>query len=341
MMLLFVTLASVIAFSDPRFAWIAAIERDGGTHALNAGEYLLDRQYILPPGTVIIGVGPTTVLRAVPTKPAHKGGLYHGCGTNAVNRVGLVLGPQTHVANLHYVGFDTGRFPDSHPLCGGAPFETPGCATAYCSDTTATGGALYGAGGVANVLLENITVAGGTVQNVFWMPMTRETTCSNITVRRLTVLGNCTRGGNETPGPCPGSGTWADGINVHGAHHGILIEGNTVEHSGDDAFAMWSGGSNETDVVFRNNSARMPRYPRSWLASCFAVYGGNDSAFVNNRCVGTGERGMIAFLGGFQSAYAPGASSDVHGNWQDARNKPLCGGMAFPNKVVNAPGCVP
>ena len=194
---------------------------------------------------------------------------------------------------------------------------------------------------MSDVLVENISVAGGTVQNLFWMPMTRGAACVNVTVRGLSVRGNCTRGGHETPGSCPGSGTWADGINVHGDHRGVLVESNVVEHSGDDAYAMWSGGENatETDVVFRNNSARMPRYPRTWLASCFAAYGGNRSSFVNNRCVGTGERGMIAFLGGFRSAYAPGAAFHVEGNWQDAAAKPICGGMAFPNKVVDAPGC--
>lgn len=80
-----------------------------------------------------------------------------------------------------------------------------------------------------------------------------------MTVRRLSVQGNCTREGHESPGSCGGVGTWADGINVHGAHREVLIENCTIEHSGDDAFAMWSSGASEEKITFRNNFAKMPR----------------------------------------------------------------------------------
>jgi hypothetical protein len=42
---------------DDRFAWIADIETHGGTHKLEARTYYIDRQYILPNGTAIIGAG--------------------------------------------------------------------------------------------------------------------------------------------------------------------------------------------------------------------------------------------------------------------------------------------
>lgn len=42
---------------------------------------------------------------------------------------------------------------------------------------------------------------------------------------------------------------------------------------------------------------------------------------------------MIAFLGGFESAFAPNATFAVTNNTQDDPNKPICGGMAFPNAV--------
>ena len=60
-------------------------------------------------------------------------------------------------------------------------------------------------------------------------------------------------------------------------------------------FAVWSAGASETNITFKNNLATFPRYPKTWLASCFAQYGGNRTAFLGNRCVGTGERGMIYF----------------------------------------------
>ena len=69
-------------------------------------------------------------------------------------------------------------------------------------------------------------------------------------------------------------------------------------------------------------------------------YGGNRSAFVDNRCVGTGERGMIYFAAGFNGNFAKNASSNVVNNTQDDPKKPICGGMHFPNKVLDAPGCV-
>ena len=39
---------------DP-YAWIKAIERDGGAHTLPAGTLEIDRQYILQAGTTIVG----------------------------------------------------------------------------------------------------------------------------------------------------------------------------------------------------------------------------------------------------------------------------------------------
>lgn len=264
------------------------------------------------------------------------GGNYHGCGINIVNRVGLVLNNQTYVSGIHWVGFDTRRYPDSHPLCGGAPLETPGCGSAYCNDASNASFLVGDGEGIQDVLVEDVTVAGGTMQNAFWMPQTISRPCRNVTVRRLAVYGNCT-----SPGPCIGSGTWADGINIHGAHRDILVEDCIVEHTGDDGFAIWSAGSNETNITFKNNIATFPRYPRTWLASCFAQYGGNQTAFIGNRCIGTGERGMIFFEQGFHGIFAKGAKSNVVNNSQDAKNKPLCGGLHFPSNLVNAPGCIP
>ena len=116
------------------------------------------------------------------------------------------------------------------------------------------------------------------------------------------------------------------------------MEGCTIEHSGDDAFAMWSAWDTMTGIAFRDNRAVRPRYPRTWLASCFAVYGGNHSVFENNVCNGTGNRGMIFFDKNFHGAFAAGASAVVVNDTVD-QGKPVCGGLAFPSKVVDAPGC--
>lgn len=149
--------------SDPRFEWIASIEKHGGVRHLSPGTYYIDRQYVLPPNSGVVGARVNGTLAtsvvAVKTKPAQASGLYHGCGSNVGNRVGFVLGNGSVVRRLRYVGFDTGRFPDSHPLCGGAPFETPGCASAYCTDNCTTGDGH----GVANVLVEDVRACASRV----------------------------------------------------------------------------------------------------------------------------------------------------------------------------------
>ena len=112
--------------ADPRFAWIAAIESGppNTTHRLKPQTYFIDRQYLLPHGTQLVGAGSGaaaggTRIVAVGTKPAQKGGHFHGCGPNHVNRIGFVLGSRCRIASLHYVGIERARYPDSHPMCGG------------------------------------------------------------------------------------------------------------------------------------------------------------------------------------------------------------------------------
>ena len=306
---------------DQRFAWIKAIE-DGPqdtTYQLKAQTYFIDRQYKLPNGTHIFGADPpaASTIMAVATKPVQAGGIFHGCGLNHVNRIGFVLGSRCRIASLHYVGIERARYPDSHPMCGGAPFQTPGCATPYCENSENASWLIFGGNPVRDSVVEDITIAGGTVQNAFWMPQTPNGYCENITVRNIVVTGSCVR-----TGPCEpfangtgGGGTWADGINIHGAHRHILVEGNRIPHTGDDTFALWSKGAGMTDVIFRNNFAASMRYPRTWLASCFAMYGGNRSAFVNNTCFQSGQRGAIYFSQSFNGEFITNVSfADVAGN---------------------------
>ena len=106
---------------DPRFAWIAAIEKsDGGkTFLLKAQTYYIDRNYVLPDGTSIVGAGSGgggTLIVAVATRPAQKGGKFRGCGPNHVNRIGFVLGSRCRIARLHYTGIERARYPGSHPM---------------------------------------------------------------------------------------------------------------------------------------------------------------------------------------------------------------------------------
>jgi hypothetical protein len=306
---------------DARFSWIAAIERGGGggVHQLEAREYYIDRQYLLPPGTTLLGAGSAgsstrTTIVAVPTRPAQVGPTRLGCNGNHVNRQGFVLSSRAHIGHFHYVGFDTHRFNDSHPLCGGAPLETPGCSTAYCvgaNSSSNNASVIFGGEGVRDILVTDVTIGNGTTQNGFWMPQTRSIPCDNVTVRGLRV-----------------TGTWADGVNIHGSHTNVLVEGCSVSRSGDDAFAIWSQRSGDSGIRFHNNTAISPRYPGATNAGCFVAYGGNRSEFVGNRCSydnDTGKVGMISFRGGFGGDFSPDATSLVANNSVN-RGRAVCGG---------------
>ena len=109
--------------SDP-YAWIRDIELHGGVHRLEARTYHIDRVYVLPNDTQIIGAGSkrgssgsgTTMVVATATRPEQQGGHFHGCGPNQVNRIGFVLGSRCRISGLHYVGIERARYPDSHPM---------------------------------------------------------------------------------------------------------------------------------------------------------------------------------------------------------------------------------
>jgi hypothetical protein len=455
---------------DPRFAWIAAIENSGGgkTFQLKAQTYYIDRNYVLPDGTSIVGAGSGgsggTLIVAVATRPEQKGGKFRGCGPHHVNRIGFVLGSRCRIARLHYMGIERARYPGSHPMCGGAPFQTPGCATPYC-ENAGNASWLVGSGKpVHDSIVEDISISGGTVQNAFWMPQTvvapagggsaagpggrwqrqnyTELThmncwtghggvnidhgpaastftvpscqarcdatkgchcvvmsanasasngvlsgcwrrsscvpakcvaagafntwlkpgspplpppppplpppppqCTNITVRNLVVTGSCAQ-----PGPCSpagdgsgGGGTWADGINIHGAHRDVIVEGCRISHTGDDGFAMWSAGSAETGVAFVNNSCASPCFPRPGMscgASCFAMYGGNQSAFINNSCVQSGQRGALYLSGGFGGSFIANTSFVTISGNKFSGCCPLALGPCSIHGSVKAPGCI-
>merc|ERR1712110_916339 len=157
---------------------------------------------------------------------------------------------------------------------------------------------------------------------MFWMPRTRSVPSRNVVVRGLVT-----------------NGTWADGLNIHGDHSDILVEGCSANNSGDDSFAIWSHRDSANNITFRQNYAEKPRHPANSDragVSCFAVYGGNRSAFIDNRCKQTGDKGMIAFQERFGGQFAATASAVVSGNSVD-EGKPLCGGDSLDR--ISAPGC--
>ena len=99
-------------------------------------------------------VGGGTIIQAV-GKPFDK-----NCGANAANRIGFLLGDNTYIGGLHFIGSENARY-----NCLTAPVETPGCANSETRfrqppNETECGGDTGGTGGhgVQNATVEDITV---------------------------------------------------------------------------------------------------------------------------------------------------------------------------------------
>ncbi|MFI1363888.1 galactose-binding domain-containing protein [Streptomyces griseochromogenes] len=71
--------------------------------------------------------------------------------------------------------------------------------------------------------------------------------------------------------------TTADGLNLNGTAKGVRVRNNFLRDQGDDALAMWSLYSPDTDSSFENNTISQPN-----LANGIAIYGGTDIAVKNN-----------------------------------------------------------
>ena len=262
------------------------------------------------------------------------------CGVHAKNRKGLLLGDHAFVSKLHFVGTDTGRYrldPPNNDLCGGAPIETPGCAggNGYAAPPANCGGDTGIGRGGANATVEDVSVAPFTYQVAFFASPTKAgvPVTSGLTIRNYRSFG-----------------TFADGINIHGAHRDVLVEGCEIALTGDDCFAIWSIGALADNISFVNNlcSHRCGRCPAAGQhgaticrqvcnrllpsgmiagKGCYAAYGGKTSAFVNNTgedCSTQGNNAMVTFGYGnaghptmptcFGGVFSSASSTTVHGN---------------------------
>ncbi|MBW8089308.1 discoidin domain-containing protein [Streptomyces hygroscopicus subsp. hygroscopicus] len=71
--------------------------------------------------------------------------------------------------------------------------------------------------------------------------------------------------------------TTADGLNLNGSAKNVRVRGNFLRNQGDDALAMWSLNSPDTNSSFENNTISQPN-----LANGIAIYGGTDISVKNN-----------------------------------------------------------
>jgi len=278
------------------FDWIRSIAAGpaGQKVQLEAKTYLIDKQYQLPRGTELRGVGTSTSTgegaSGAPSQTVIKavGTPFNACAGASISnpglvqgRKGLLLGDDTYVGGFHFIGMETKRLD-----CLYAPIETPGCTNSegdFPAPPNVTGGPEGPAGrnlvcpeftgngghGVRNATVEDVTVEPYTTQNMFFMAPTPAgaRVSQDITVRNMRV-----------------NGTWADGVNIHGQHTNVLVEGCTVVNSGDDCFALWSIGADLDNVTFKNNYAK----PHPGRNCCFVNFGGLRSTFIDNRGDGCG-----------------------------------------------------
>jgi hypothetical protein len=228
------------------------------------------------------------------------GPVYNGCSTSrkqkypghSNSRIGFVLNDFTWIGNFNFVAFDTDRWQgyEGDPLCGGAVFEAPGCADAYCDpdvdwseDITNREGENRGitTAGVGNVFItgdnygedwgcgpsldrdQENGAPGSAPQSAVYLPRVRDydNPHNKIEISGITMYKS-----------------WADGINVHGSNYGISVHDNDLACQGDDSLAVWStqGDYSAKGIQFYNN--KLDQYgstnPNQYWGACIALYGG-------------------------------------------------------------------
>ncbi|MGW7069257.1 discoidin domain-containing protein [Streptomyces sp. NPDC054855] len=78
----------------------------------------------------------------------------------------------------------------------------------------------------------------------------------------------------------------ADGLNLNGTAKGVDVRDNFLRNTGDDALAMWSLNSTNSDSTFEGNTISQPN-----LANGIAIYGGRDITVKDNLILDTNALG--------------------------------------------------
>ncbi|MEU6000385.1 discoidin domain-containing protein [Streptomyces sp. NPDC047197] len=78
----------------------------------------------------------------------------------------------------------------------------------------------------------------------------------------------------------------ADGLNLNGTARGVDVRNNFLRNTGDDALAMWSLNTTNSDSSFTGNTISQPN-----LANGIAVYGGRDITVKDNLILDTNALG--------------------------------------------------
>ncbi|MFI6093009.1 discoidin domain-containing protein [Streptomyces sp. NPDC051218] len=78
----------------------------------------------------------------------------------------------------------------------------------------------------------------------------------------------------------------ADGLNLNGTAKGVTVRDNFLRNTGDDALAMWSLNTTNSDSTFAGNTISQPN-----LANGIAIYGGRNITVKDNLILDTNALG--------------------------------------------------
>lgn len=304
-----------------RFQWIKDLINKGCNQVwqLEAKTYYMDRQYLLPCGVQVKGAGSGqggTIIKAVRCETPN----WHDYGLGAEGakyRIGFVLNHNTSISGMRFEGADTERYEkDTQPavgksyasegyhdideeycveksfsdLQGGAGFETPGCSDPYaCSITPCINGKFTTPAGYKWDPVESIAIKNAIVENIvaldsqngfFGAPLNE-----HLGVGQKGFDLNKLRPSNIRVSDFVNENALADGINLHGAFHNILIDGYRTLRSDDDCIALWSIHDRMGAVTIQNSFAG-----NCGFMGCYTVYGGSGPlTYRNNECAATGS----------------------------------------------------
>lgn len=267
-------------------SWLDCI-KEAGTYHLPEGKFILDRHFQMPDGVTILGAGPdkTTIEAARAVE--------NGCGKNISQseypgdpstRIGFVLGNDCRIGGFKFLSKDTHRWQNYYgaALCGGAVFETPGCADAYCAGGNIGEG--HGDGGVKNIVIEDVVISGATPdtapQLAVFVTQTKDLDAPTVGVHIKGIRMDH---------------SFCDGINLHGAVRDAVVEHCELFFQGDDNLAVWSAGDRADNITFRHNivsQARTENHPSPRWGNCVALYGGSGISVLNTTCYHSSNAGV-------------------------------------------------
>lgn len=268
-------------------SWLDCITAPG-EYRLPEGTFILDRHFQMPDGVTIRGVGPgKTIIEAAQA-------VQNGCGSaiakdqypgDPTTRIGFVLGNRCSIGGFTFLSKDDHRWQNYYgaALCGGAVFETPGCADAYCEGEN-IGGEDHGDKGVTNIHIENVVISGKTPDTAPQLA---------VFITQTKDLDNPTRDIHIKGIHMDHS--WCDGINLHGAVHDAVVEDCELSFQGDDNLAVWSASDRADNITFRNNivsQAKTTNLASPRWGNCVALYGGGHITVQNTTCYHSSNAGV-------------------------------------------------